>query len=129
VDSKKNSKKISENLKSYGFTKIDSIKTYYFATLYTTISHNKLKSRLLQIISISNKNDTQNKLKSRLLQIISISNKNDTQKYKILVIWKQDTYFVRHHCDSPFKYSSADIKDMIGFVVDNIYVVFGYQVF
>jgi hypothetical protein len=45
------------------------------------------------------------------------------------LIGKQDTYFVRHNSDSPYKYSEADIKDIIGFLVDNIYVVFGYQVF
>jgi hypothetical protein len=41
----------------------------------------------------------------------------------------QDTYFVRHHSDSPYKYSEADIKIILGFLVDNIYVVFGNQVF
>jgi hypothetical protein len=61
------------------------------------------------------------------------------------VVGKQDTYFVRHHSDSPYKYSEADIspykyseanikgvldiKGMLGFLVDNIYVVFGEQVF
>ena len=44
------------------------------------------------------------------------------------MIGKQDTYFVRHHSDSPYKYSEADIN-MLGFLVDNIYVVFGDQVF
>ena len=56
-------------------------------------------------------------------------NKNGTRKYKFLVIGKQDTYFVRHHSDSPYKYSEADIKGMLGFFVDNIYAVFGDQVF
>jgi hypothetical protein len=42
---------------------------------------------------------------------------------------KQDTYFVRHHSDSPYKYSDVDIKGMLGFFVDNIYVVFKDQVF
>jgi hypothetical protein len=51
------------------------------------------------------------------------------QKYKFLVIGKQDTYFKRHHYDSPYKYSEADIKGILGFLVDNIYVVFGDQVF
>ena len=92
-------------------SKIDSIKTYDFSTLYTTIPHNKLKSRLFQIIDNC------------------FLNKNDTRKYKFLVIWKQDTYFVRHYSDSPYKYSEADIKSMLGFLVDNIYVVFGSQVF
>jgi hypothetical protein len=37
---------------------------------------------------------------------------------------------VRHHSDSPYKYPEADIiKGMLGFLVDNIYVVFGDQVF
>jgi hypothetical protein len=45
------------------------------------------------------------------------------------VIGKQDTYFVRHHSDSPHKYSDANIKGMHGFLVDNIYVVIGDQVF
>jgi hypothetical protein len=35
---------------------------------------------------------------------------------------------VRYHCDSPCKYFEAD-KSMIGFLVDNIDVVFGDHVF
>jgi hypothetical protein len=100
----KNSKELLENLKYHDFSKIDSIKTYDFSTLYTTIPHNKLKSRLFQIIDNC------------------FLNKNGTRKF--LVIGKQDTYFVRHHSDSPYKYSEADIKSMLGFLVDNIYVVF-----
>ena len=34
---------------------------------------------------------------------------------------------MRHHSDSPYKYSEADIKGMLGFLVDNIYVIFGDQ--
>jgi hypothetical protein len=45
------------------------------------------------------------------------------------VIRKKDTYFVRHHSDSPYKYSEGDFKSMLGFLVDNIYVVFRDQVF
>jgi hypothetical protein len=44
-------------------------------------------------------------------------------------IGKQDTYFVRHQSDSPYKYSEADIKGMFGFHVDIIFVVFGDHVF
>jgi hypothetical protein len=93
------------------FSKIHSIKTYDFSTLYTTILHNKLKSRLFQIIDNC------------------FLSKNGTRKYKFLVIGKQDTYFVRHHSDSPYKYTEADIKGMLGFLLDNIYVVFEDQVF
>jgi hypothetical protein len=44
--------------------------------------------------------------------------KNGIRKYKCLVIGKQDTYFVRHHSDGPYKYPEADIKIMLGFLVD-----------
>ena len=94
----KNSKELLENLKSHDFSKIDSIKTYDFSTLYTTIPHNKLKSQLFQIIDNC------------------FLNKNGTRKYRFLVIGKQDTYFVRHRSDSPYKYSEADIKGMLGFL-------------
>jgi hypothetical protein len=107
----KNSKEILENLMSHDCSKIDSIKTYDFSALYATIPHNKLKSRLFQIIDNC------------------FLNKNGTRKYKFIVIGKQDSYFVRHHSDSPYKYSEADIKGMLSFLVDNIYVVFGDQVF
>jgi hypothetical protein len=82
-----------------------------FSTLYATIPHNKWKSRLFQIIDNC------------------FVNTNSTGKYKFLVIGKQDIYFMRHHSDSPYKYSEADIKGMHGFLVDNIYVIFGDQVF
>jgi hypothetical protein len=45
------------------------------------------------------------------------------------VIGKKGTYFVRHNSDSAYKYSKADIKGMLGFLVDSIYVVFGDKAF
>jgi hypothetical protein len=71
-----------------------------------------------------------NCLKSRLVQIIdnSFSNKNGTRKYKFLVIGKQNTN-VKHHSDSPYKYSEAEINGIPGFLVDNSCVVFRDQVF
>jgi hypothetical protein len=76
-----------------------------FSTLYTTIPHNKLKSSPIQIIDNC------------------FLNKN-----YMIMIGKQDTYFVRHHSESPYKYSEEDIKGMLGFPVDNIYVVFRQSV-
>ena len=107
----KNSKELLDNLKSREFSKIDCIKTYDFSTLYTTIPHDKLKSRLFEIIDNC------------------FLNKNGTRKYEFLVVGKQDTYFVRKHSDCPHKYSEVDIKSMLGFLIDNIYVVFGDHVF
>ena len=42
----KNSKELLDNLQSHSLTSINSIKTYDFSTLYTTIPHTKLKARL-----------------------------------------------------------------------------------
>jgi hypothetical protein len=46
----KNSKDLLESLKSSIFSQIYSIKTYDLTTLYSTIPHDKLKTRLLGII-------------------------------------------------------------------------------
>ena len=46
----KNSKELLEHLKSPNFNNITSIKSFDFSTLYTTIPHDKLKSRLASII-------------------------------------------------------------------------------
>ena len=37
--------------------------------------------------------------------------------------------FVRNHSDCSHKYSEVDIKSMLGFLIDNSYVVFGDHVF
>jgi hypothetical protein len=42
----KNSKDLSDNLKSRSFSQVSSIKTLDFSTLYTTLPHDKLKTRL-----------------------------------------------------------------------------------
>jgi hypothetical protein len=38
-------------------------------------------------------------------------------------------YFVIHHSDSTHKYSEVEIKKMLEFLIDNIFVLFGDQVF
>jgi hypothetical protein len=91
--------------------KINSIKTYEFSTLYTTIPHDKLKFRRLDIINNC------------------FVNKNGKRKYAYLVISHQNHYFVKHHSDSIHKYSEVEIKKMLEFLIDNIYVVVGGQVF
>jgi hypothetical protein len=44
------------------------------------------------------------------------------------VINDQKHYFVKHHSDSTHKYSEIEIKKMLEFLIDNIYVVVGGQV-
>ena len=54
----KNSKDLLDNLKSRSFSKVSSIKTFDFSTLYTTLLHDKLKTRLKETIhkAFSHKN-------------------------------------------------------------------------
>jgi regulation of enolase protein 1 (concanavalin A-like superfamily) len=46
----KNSKDLLDNLKSRSFSQVSSIKTSDFSTLYTTLQHDKLKTRLKETI-------------------------------------------------------------------------------
>jgi hypothetical protein len=46
----KNSKDLLDNLKSRSFSEVSSIKTFDFSTLYTTLPHDKLKTRLKETI-------------------------------------------------------------------------------
>ena len=99
----KNSKELLEHLKSPNFNHITSIKSFDFSTLYTTIPHDKLKSRLASIIRNS------------------FIFKNG---YKYLVLGYEKAYFVKEHSGSKNKYSEDYIIKMLEFLVDNIFVVF-----
>jgi hypothetical protein len=50
-------------------------------------------------------------------------------KYSVLVFNHSRTYFVIHDSDSTHTYSEVDIKEMLGFLIDNIFVVFGNKLF
>jgi hypothetical protein len=106
----KNSKELA-NLKAQNFSRINSIKTYDFATVYTTIPHDELKSRLLYIIDNC------------------FFNKNGKRKYSYLVINHQKHDFNKYHSDSTHKYSEVETKTMPEFLINNIYIVVGGQVF
>ena len=107
------SNKLLVNLKSQNLSHItcNSIKTYELSTLYTTILHNKLKTRLFHIIDSC------------------FFNKNRKRKYSYIVISQSRNYFVKHHSDSTHKYFEVDIKAILEFLIDNIFVMFGNQVF
>ena len=107
----KNSKELLEHLQSQNFNHITSIKSFDFSTLYTTIPHQKLKSRLATIIRNS------------------FIHKNGNLRYKFLVLGREWPYFVKEHSDSRNKYTEDDIINMLEFLVDNIFVVFGGKVF
>jgi hypothetical protein len=70
----KNSKELLENLKSQYLSKTESIKTYDFTILYISIHHDRLKSRVFQMIH----------------NCFSNQKKKGIRKYKFLEIGKQD---------------------------------------
>ena len=107
----KNSKELLDHLKSPNFNLITNIKSFDFSTLYTTIPHQKLKSRLATIIRNS------------------FLRKNGNRRYKYLVLGREGPYFVKEHSDSKNKYTEEDIIKMLEFRVDNIFVVFAGKVF
>ena len=107
----KNSKELLEHYQSPNFNHITSIKSFDFSTLYTTIPQQKLKSRLTTIIRIS------------------FIHTNGNRRYKFLVLGREGPYFVKEHSDSKNKYTEDDIINMLEFLVDNIFVVFGGKVF
>ena len=106
-----NSKELLEHFQSPNFNHITSIKSFDFSTLYTTIPHQKLKSRLAVIIRNSS------------------IHKNENRRSKFLVLGREGPYFVKEHSDSKNKYTEDDIINMLEFLVDNIFVVFGGKVF
>ena len=44
-------------------------------------------------------------------------------------IGRDRSYFVKHHSDSPKKFSESDIFNMLEFLIDNIFVMLGERVF
>ena len=103
----KNSKELLKHIKSQNFNHITSIKSFDFSTLYTTIPHQKLKRRLATTIRSS------------------FIHKNGNRRYTVLVLGRKGPYFVKENSDSKIKYTEDDIINLLDFLVDNIFVVFG----
>ena len=59
----------------------------------------------------------------------SFIHKNRNRRYKFLVLGREGPYFVKEHSDSKNKYTEDDIINMLEFLVDKIFVVFGGKVF
>ena len=75
----------------------DSIKTFNFSTLYTTIPHSKLRDKLRELV-----------------QLYFIK-KNGQRRYIYLVLGRDRFYFVKHHSDSTKKFTETDIFNMLEF--------------
>ena len=88
-----------------------SIQTFDFSTLYTSIPHDLLKSRMNRIINNAFKY------------------KNGATRYTHIKVGKNKSYFTSDPLNGDNKYTANDICKMIEFLVDNIYVRFGGQLF
>ena len=81
------------------------------STLYTTIPHSKLKGKLRELVQLC------------------FRKQNGQRRYKYLVLGRDRSCFVKHHSDSTKKISETDIMNMLEFLIDNIFVIFGGRVF
>ena len=79
----KNSKELLDNLNAHCLHSVNSIKSFDFSTLYTTIPRDKLKSKLKEIINQC------------------FFHKSGNGRFQYVVIGYKITYFVRDHSDAP----------------------------
>ena len=107
----KNSTNLLSSLGHLGVHRATSIQTFDFSTLYTSIPHDLLKSRMNSII-----ND-------------AFKHKNGATRYTHIKVCRNKSYFTSDPLNGDNKYTANDICKMIEFLVDNIYVRFGRQLF
>ena len=105
----KNSKDLLDNLKSRSFSQVSSIKTLDFSTLYTTLPHDKLKTRLKETIHKA------------------FSHRNYGSKF--VVLGYNFTYFSNKIHKGKTCYSEEQVISMLEFLIDNIFVSFGGTLF
>ena len=82
-------------------------------------------------INLSNKEDYINLLKSRMNNIINnaFQHKNGATRYTHIKVGRNKSYFTSDPLNGDNKYTANDICKMIEFLVDNIYVRYGGQLF
>jgi len=106
----KNSKDMLGYIQSRPLSSCTSIKTFDFSTLYTIISHSKLKDRLRELVQLC------------------FIKKNGQRRYKYPVLGRDRSYFVKkkkNHSDSTKKFSETDIINIFEILIDNIFVISG----
>jgi hypothetical protein len=94
----KNSKNLY--IQSRSLSSCNSITTFDFSNLYTTIPHSKLKNKLRELVQLC------------------FIKKNGQRRYRYLVLGRDISYFVKHHSDSIKKFSETDIFNMLEFLID-----------
>ena len=107
----KNSTNLLSSLGHLGVHKATSIQTFDFSTRYTSIPHDLLKSRMNNIINNAFKY------------------KNGATRYTHIKVGRNKSYFTSDPLNGDNKYTANDICKVIEFLVDNIYIRFGGQLF
>ena len=103
------SKELLENLKAQSLHSVNSIKSFDFSTLYTTIPHDKRKSKLKEVINQC------------------FFHKKGNRRFQYVVISYKGIYFVRDLSNAPQKYS--EVIKILEYLIDNIFVEFGGRIF
>ena len=103
--------KDSTNLLSFLGHRATSIQTFDFSKLYTSIPPDLITSRMNNIINNAFKH------------------KNGATRYTHIKIGRNKSYFTCDPLNGDNKYTANDNCKMIEFLVDNIYVRFGGQLF
>ena len=96
----KNSKDLLDNLQSRSFSHVSSIKTFDFSTLYTTLPHDKIKTRLKETIHKA------------------FSHINYDSKF--VVLGYNSTYLSNKFQKDKTCYSEEQVISMLEFLIDNI---------
>ena len=107
----KNSTNLLSSLSHLRVHRATSIQTFDFSTLYTSIPHDLLKSRMNNIINNAFKH------------------KNGATRYTHIKVGRNKSYFTSDPLNGDNQYTANDICKMTDFLVDNIYFRFGRQLF
>ena len=105
----KNSKDLLDNFKSRSFSQVSYILTFDFSTLYTTLPHDKLKTRL----------------KEKIHKVFSHRNYGS----QFVVLGYNSKYFSNKIQKGKICYSEEQVISMMEFIIDNIVVSFGGTLF
>ena len=102
----------SEELQISGFlSSCNSIKTFDFSAIYSTIPHSKLKENLRELV-----------------QLCFMKKMTKLSRYKYIVLGRDTSYFAKHHSDSTKTFSETDIFNM-HFFLTTYFFIFGGRVF
>ena len=107
----KNSKTLLETLQNLQHVKHSSLQTFDFTTLYTTIPHRQLKSKLHDLIHNA------------------FVTKTGKRRYKYIAVNYHTSYFTNNDNNKGQLYTESKICSMLEFLIDNIYVRFGDKIF